>query len=232
MSRLKYIYQFRKIRAEIETTVVEASLHKITSQCQSPMDIDPRKGAVIFFRSDTLPTHHPELTLKPESFNSLQEWIDALKQDRVNVLPVSVFHREERGEQKVRFVVSGSIPPYQNETVEHVGLWLPTKAYKTELLCDRGNGNPETAQERLDFRIRRVNHFLSRYSDWANGENYSFTLVLTDKHKGLHETIVENMFVGTGYEYSSEIARSYISLTIRKHQGESLFNPETTDHDS
>ena len=232
MSRLKYVYQFRKIRAEIETSVVEASLHKITSQCQSPMDIDPRKGAVIFFRSDTFATDHPELSLKPGSFDSLQEWIDALKKEGVAVWPVSAERRQENSEYIVRFAVSGSIPPYENETVEHVGLWLPTKAYKTELLCDRGNGNPATVQERLDFRIRRVNHFLSRFSDWANGENYSLTLVLSDKRKGLHETVVENMFLGTGYEHSSEIARSYISLTIRKYQGQSLFNPETTDDES
>ncbi len=231
MSRLKYIYQFRKIRAEIETTTVEASLHRITSSCQSPLDIDPRKGAVIFFRTDVFPTDHPELTLKPDSFNSLQAWIDALKKTGIGVLPVSLFRREENGEQKVRFVVSGSIPSYQSETVEHVGLWFPTKAYKTELMCDKGNGNPATLQEKMDFKIRRVNHFLSRYSDWVNGENYSLTLVLNDSQKGIHETVVENMFLGTGYEYSSEIARSYISLTMRRHLGLSLFYPEISDEE-
>jgi hypothetical protein len=229
MPGLNYIYRFRKIKAEIENTVVEAVLHKITSTCQSPMDIDPRKGAVIFFRSDRFSTDHPELLLKPENYSSLQEWIEVLKKDGTAVLPVSILKREENGETKLRFVVSGSIPSYQAEIVEHVALWFPTKAYKTELMCDKGNGNPETVQEKLDFRIRRVNHFLTRYAEWANGENYSLTLMVMDKKTGKQERLVENMFLGTGYEYCSEIARSYISLTVRQRQGRSLFNPETAD---
>ena len=231
MSGLNYIYRFRKLKAETDNTIVEAVLHKITSSCQSPMEIDPRKGAVIFFRSETFPTDHPELTLKPENYQTLQEWIEALKKDGIGVLPVSILQRQENRESKSRFVVAGSIPSYQNETVEHVAIWLPTKAYKTEQMCDKGNGNPETVQEKLDFRIRRVNHFLSRYSDWANGENYSLSLTLEDRENGGHKKIVENMFLGSGYEYSSEIARSYISLTMRQHNGHSVFKPETTDED-
>ncbi len=231
MSGLKYIYQFRKIRAEVENTLVEAALHKVTSSCQSPMDIDPRKGAVIYFRSNVYSTDHPELTLKPENFTSLQQWIDALKKSGIAVLPVSTLSSMHNDETRVRYVVSGSIPSYQTETVEHVGIWFPTKAYRAEQLVDQGNSNPETAQEKLDFRIRRVNHFLYRYSAWVNAENYSLTLVLTDREKGTRETIVENMFLGSGYEYVSEIARAYISLTVRQHQGLPLFNPETANDD-
>ena len=229
MPGLKYIYQFRKISAEIENTLVEAFLHKITSPCQSPMDIDPRKGAVIYFRSDSFPVDHPELKLKPSDYESMTAWIDALKKSGSSVLPVSILSRTQNDEEQVRYVVSGSIPSYQGESLKHVGIWFPTKAYRAEQLCDRGNSNPETAQEKLDFRIRRVNHFLYRYSAWINGENYSLTLKLTDKEKGIQESVVENMFLGSGYEYCSEIARSYISLTVRQQQGRSLYNPETTD---
>jgi len=229
MPGLNYTYSFRKITAQIDNTVVEAFLHKITSACQSPMDIDPRKGAVIYFRSDSFPVDHPELTLKPVDYASLTQWSDALKKSGTGALPVSILSRTQNDEEQVRYVVSGSIPSYQSESLKHVGVWFPTKAYKAEQLCDRGNSNPETAKEKLDFKIRRVNHFLYRYSAWINGENYSLTLKLTDKDKGTEETIVENMFLGSGYEYCSEIARSYISLTMRQHQGQSLFKPETAD---
>jgi len=229
MAGLKYTYSFRKIIAEIENTVVEAFLHKITSACQSPMDIDPRKGAVIYFRSDSFPVDHPELTLKPGDFSSLTKWTHALKKSGTGVLPVSILSRMQNDQEQVRYVVSGSIPSYQSETLRHVGVWFPTKAYKAEQLCDRGNSNPQTAQEKLDFRIRRVNHFLYRYSAWINGENYSLTLKLIDREKATQATVVENMFLGSGYEYCSEIARSYISLTMRQHLGQSLFNPEISD---
>jgi hypothetical protein len=231
MPGLNYIYQFRKISAQIENTAIEARLHKITSACQSPMDIDPRKGAVIYFRSDHFPVDHPELTLKPGDFATMQQWIDALKKSGSGALPVSILGRIQHDTEQVRYVVSGSVPSYQSETLTHVGVWFPTKAYRAEQLCDRGNSNPETAQEKLDFRIRRVNHFLYRYSAWVNGENYSLTLKLTDKEKGIEEIVVKNMFLGSGYEYCSEIARSYISLTMRQHQGLSVFNPKTTDDD-
>lgn len=232
MPGLNYTYGFRKIIAEIDNTLVEAFLHKITSDCQSPMDIDPRKGAVIYFRSDSFPVDHPELTLKPGDFSSLTKWIDALKKSGTGALPVSILSRMQNDEEQVRYVVSGSIPSYQSESLKHVGVWFPTKAYRAEQLCDRGNSNPETAQEKLDFKIRRVNHFLYRYSAWINGENYSLTLKLKDKDKGIEETVVENMFLGSGYEYCSEIARSYISLTVRQHMGQSIFNPETLNDDS
>ena len=229
MSESKYTFRYRKIIAEIGDNEVEAIIHKITSPCLSPMEVDPRKGAVVFFRSDKFQTDHSELPLKPQDYTQIRDWIAALKKAGTGVLPVSALSRDEDGEKKYRFVVTNSVPDYQNETVENVAVWLPTKAFKSELMCNKGNALPTDGQEKLDYRIRRVNLFLDRFAEWVNGENYSLTLLVYDKSKGEEKKVLENMFLGSGYEFCSEIARSYISLTVRQQQGGGNFIPDTLE---
>jgi len=222
---INYTYRYRKIVAEAKDITVYALLKHIKGQCLSPMDIDPRKGVLVFWKAEYGPTDHAELKAKTSDFDSFEQWVNTLRQDNNQILPVVRYSRQDKEGTHCRFAVARSRSAYSNEEESYAGVWLPTKAFKANSMCFKNIADPVNANEKLDDLILQVNLFLQQYSDWANGENYALTVKASEQ--GAEEkTLIENMFLGSGYNLCSEIARSHITVVLRKMETVKRFQPD------
>ena len=222
---LNYTYRYRKIIATADDISVFAMLKHIKGNCLSPLQIDPRKGALVFWRDAGTENDHPELKVSQTDFESFEQWVSALRQENNQILPVVCFSRHDSEGQHRRYVVARSRSAYSNEEESYAAIWLPTKAYKANSLCFKNTADPQQANEKLDDLIHQVNGFLANYSDWVNGENYALTITASSMGKA-ERTLVENMFLGSGYNQCSEIARSHIAVILRKMEKVKRFDPE------
>jgi len=222
---LNYTYRYRKIIAVAEDITVYALLKHIKGQCLNPMDVDPRKGALVFWRDAGTEHDHAELKLNQNDYDSFEQWVSELRQENNQILPVVCFTRHDKEGEHKRYCVARSRAPYANEEESYAGVWLPTKAFKANSLCFKSLADPQQSNEKLDDLIQQVNAFLAIYSDWVNGENYSLTVKANVGDKD-EQTLIENMFLGSGYNLCSDIARSHITVVLRKMARVKKFNPE------
>lgn len=222
---VKYAYRYHKVIAEADDITVHALLKQIKGRCHSPLEIDNRKGAMIHWRETDGVYHHPELPLKQADFSSYQEWVNALRETNRQILPVLCYSRQESGGAGKRYLVASSRKAYSNEQESFAGIWMPTKAYKANSMCYQANARPYTTAEKHEDLVYQVNGFLESYSDWANGENYALTVVANEKGQE-EKTLIQNMFLGSGYNFCSEIARSHITLILRRMNKARQYNPD------
>jgi hypothetical protein len=222
---INYTYRYRKIIAEAEDISVYALLKHIKGRCLSPLQIDPRKGALVFWRDEARTADHTELKIKQNEHDSFEHWVNALRSENPQVLPVVRFSRRDSEGEHFRYAVARSRSAYGNEEENYAGIWMPTKAFKANSMCYRAVSEPTSNNEKLDDLIQQVNQYLVNYSDWENGENYALT-VKASETGGEEKTLIENMFLGSGYNLCSEIARSHITVVLRKMETVRRFQPD------
>ncbi len=222
---INYTYRYRKIIAEADDITVYALLKHIKGRCLGPLEIDPRKGALVFWKGEGGGDDHAELKAKQTEFETFEQWVSVLRKDNPQVLPVVRFSRRDAEGEHIRFAVARSRSPYANEEESYAAVWLPTKAFKANGMCFKNAAAPVNANEKLDDLIQQVNVFLMHYADWLNGENYALTVKASETGKD-EKTLIENMFLGSGYNLCSEIARSHITVVLRKMESVKRFSPD------
>jgi hypothetical protein len=222
---VKYTFRYRKIIAEADEITVNALLRHIKGRCHSPMDIDNRKGAIIHWKEFEGTHDHPDLPLKQDDYDSYHQWTEELREKNKQILPILCFSRHEPDRIIKRYCVSGSRSSYNNEEDEFVGIWLPTKAYKANTMCYLSSSKPLNSLEKKEDLTHQVNGFLDNYSDWVNGENYALTVTANEKGKD-EKTLIQNMFLGSGYNLCSEIAKSHITVILRKMDKAKRYTPD------